>query len=205
MSEIIAVNTKQDFRDFPPFIFSLPLSSPQVCTWHSCFSPGEEPVSLVDRNDDLLAFCFKHPSNPASVSPGVLIFLLTAKTNYSPRAVCSCLLKVSVTFLEDDLFFKHTMSFLSTATYHSEGRNRFALRKPNGVNHPPSLLSALGFVSFPDVASCNFFPILGLSCTDKAIFHWGVPAPRKYILIFIFFPNSPWNLPFVPKHHNPSS
>lgn len=134
MSEVIAVNIKRDFRDFPPFIFSLPLSSPQVHTWYSHFSPGEEPVSLVDRNDDPLAFCFKHPSNPASVSPGVLIFLLTAKTNDSPRAVCSCLLKVSVTFLEDDLFFKHTMSFLSTATYHYEGRDGFAFKKPNGIN-----------------------------------------------------------------------
>lgn len=130
------------FRDFPPFIFPFLLSSPQVCTWYSHFSPGKEPDFVVDRNADPLAFCCKHPSHPAPVSPGVLIFLLTAKINDSPRAVCSCLLKVSVMLLENGLFFKHTMSFLPTATYQWESRDRFVIRKCYGAS-PWHVLSLL--------------------------------------------------------------
>lgn len=132
------------FRDFARFIFPSLLPSPQVCTWYSHFSPGKEPDFVVDRNADPLAFCCKHPSNPASVSPGVLIFLLTAKINYSPRAVCSCLLKVSVMLLENNLFFKHTMSFLSTATYQWESSDGFVIRKCYGASpwHVSSLLQA---------------------------------------------------------------
>lgn len=118
------------FRDFWPFIFPSPLSSLQVYTLCSCFSPGQERDFMAGRNADPLVFCCKHPSNPASESPGVLIFLLTAKTNDPLRDVCSCLPKVSMTFLEDDLFFKHKWSFLSAVTYKCEGRVRLVLRKP---------------------------------------------------------------------------
>lgn len=108
------------------------------------FLQGKNPISWqTGMLTHLSSAASIHQTQP--VSPGVLIFLLTAKKNESPRVVCSCLLKVSMTFLENDLFFKHTMGFLSTATYQCEGRDRSVLRKCYGANpqHIPPLCSRL--------------------------------------------------------------
>lgn len=132
---VIPVNSKQAETLFKIF-FPSPPSSLQVYSLCSNFSPGKEHDSMADRNADPLVFCCEHPSNLASVSPGALIFLLTAKTNDRCRAVCSCLPKIFLTFLKDDLFFKHTWSFLSAVTYQHESRVRFVLGKPYSANPP---------------------------------------------------------------------
>lgn len=78
--------------------------------------------------------------------------------------------------------------------------------KCQSPTHPPSLLSALGFLQFLDVASCNTFHSFGVVLCRYGDISFAVKQPKENIyssifpihqkVFFFFFSISQWNLIF---------